>query len=266
MRKYAILTVVFVLLFSLFGCSAAQPYTLVCENGNYFAEVEKNPSSKGSQTIMDVNYRPIQSIEFQSISEMREDICEGKFTDSEYSALVSWADENGIVSVPNVDALLEPVCPTDAGQYKISMQRSDYRYTFSEPVFAEYFTMNFDKDMSAWEQQIEKLMDFQNSLSKSTEVDKIESEGDGKTYHYSTSNGKEQHVVHIYTFESDGTEFYVKEQYTRTGYSQKMPKYVDVYFIKTGMDFYSHLYITAPTERPSSEWIALFGWKEYIAE
>lgn len=254
-----------ILLLSLIGCSSRQ-YKLVCENGNYYVKVEKNPSSKGSPTIMDVNYRPIQSIEFQSISEMREDIRKGKFTDSEYSALVSWADENGTVSVPNIDALLEPIYPTDAGNYKISMQKSDYRYTFSEPASAEYFTMNFDEDMSAWEQQVEKLMDFENSLSKSTEVDKIESEGDGKTYYYSTSNGKEQHVVHIYTFESDGTVFYVKEQYTRTGYSQKMPKYVDVFFAKTGTDFYSHLYIAAPTERPDSEWIALFGWKEYVAE
>ena len=265
MRKYTLLTIIFLLLLSLVGCSSQQ-YKLICENGSYYAEVEKNPSSKDSQIVTDVNYRPIQTIEFQSISEMREDIRKGKFTDSEYSALVSWADENGIVTVPNIDALLEPVCPTDAGDYKISMQRSDYKYTFSEPVFAEYFTMNFDEDLSAWDQQIEKLMDFEGSLSKSSEVDKIESEGNGKTYYYSTSNGKEQHVAHIYSVEKNGMIYYVKEQYTRAGYSQKTPKYVDVFFAKAEADFYSHLYIAAPTERPDSEWIVLFGWKEYVAE
>lgn len=264
MRKYVILTVVFVLLISLFGCSAQQ-YKLICENGYYFAEVEKGIPVKGSDTVTDIGYTPRYPIYFQSISEMCDDIRKGNFTDGEYSALVDWADENGRVSLPNIDALLEPIYPTDVGNYKISMQRSDYKYIFSNHEVAEYLELSFSEDMSDWDHQLEKLMNFENSLVRGAEVYKIESEENGKTYYYITSQGT-HYVAHIYTIEQSGTIYYVKEKYTLDGYSNGIPDYMDVYFANDDADFYSYLYIDTPKQRYNAEWITMFGWKEYVAE
>ena len=242
--------------FLLYG----RTYVLTCENGNYFAAVENlyNFSSQGASSVHGMQIKP-NPIEFQSMAEMRDDIRNGRFTDKEHDTLLFWADR-GKVPLPNIDSLLEPVYPAAAGDYYISLNRFHYTCIFSKPQFAARIQMTFDHNLSVWEQKVAELTNVEELL----DVYKKEAEGDGTTYYY--TSGKRYHVAHIYSFAENGTVYYVREQYSPAGYSQKTPEYVEVYFAETGADFYSRVYMTVPKERPGRELIASFSWKEYVAE
>lgn len=250
-----LLTVILVFLI-LSGCSASSR-NIVKQDGQYYLLI---PSSVQSASN-DIGCQPVAQVCFDSVEEMLYDINNVNFEEWEWTQISRFdKDEQGRVLLCDLSKLYVPVFPTTYGKYVVYWSGDYYSYLICNDDEVNFVILrpfpldNFKRD----EVGIQSIVgnDYYAEVHSQEHI----ADRDADVVQYTAKTGVEL-MDCFYQIESSGSTLHIRERY-HIEESMTVPCEIDIW--GTYQDTAFHVHIPSLTERPSVEWLAQFGLKEYV--
>lgn len=262
MRKLLCLFAVFAMLCSLAACAGEN---VIADNAYYRIKVDGENyclSFKQDNNEADTSGACMKqpSVSFTSITEMKNDILNGNFTDEEKRELQRFPkDEAGTVTICNLQKLYQPVLPADWKLEEI-IWVGRYYYFCIGPINDIELTYN-TVGMTTQEHFSELLAEY--NTMESENIVQLEQVEDRNAIVYSYVGGMGTNIKKIkYTITvSDNKTVYVDEVYY-VDESESVPKCINILVDHAGK--YLDIYIDELEARPTVEWLSQFGIREYV--
>ena len=260
--KYLRITVVILLATALlWGCSEKKYRFVEDESGDYIIyPYEYDDMSNHVPGCMDVQY-----IYFSSLEEMRSDIKNGNFTEEELEDLRWMYDDidTGRINVCDLDNMRVPTYPSDCQEYRICWHGTSYLWEVQIDQQATATITDYELAVGVniagkiYESDF-TIFDPDEYLNNTSLITSLETEEDrnAQVIYSRDENFEEWTMVRkIYTFNADGTEHHVLEEYE--GAQSTVPSRIWVMYQQGGR--YTRVFIMGLSERPSIEYLAQFG-------
>lgn len=203
----------------------------------------------------------IQSLEFDSIDEIKRKIKECDFEDWQYSVIKSAfpRDEKG-TPIFNLEETYEPITPTEISVQCVYWIGESFSFYLKEQVgvFGYLHYYDLDSFIDVFDSEYEEY--FNKSTIHITEREEIVDRNAVVTYFY-TTQGQFKHIR--YTLNNADLVYYVDELYrismndSTILTSDTIPSSISVYASSEDKNFVLYLYDLEI--RPSIEWILSFG-------
>lgn len=156
-----------------------------------------------------------------------------------------------------IDALLEPIVPDSAGDYRIDHYGDAYDFLYKNPEGASGLRVSIS-EKQYYDSRVEKFLNYEEELVGQDQLTVTwVSERNAMVYTWVAYGRSHQHI--LYTVSANETIYYVEEEYADAESGVLDALYI--WFEYQGE--YIYIYVNDPEERPSVEWITSFAVKPY---
>lgn len=261
MKKICCFTITLLLIF-LCGCSRGvevlrnSQYSILEEHGEYSIKFH-NPAdvySSGSDILIGTAEMAV-AVEFTSITEMKQAIEPGHFSEYELDIIQSKFEKNsrGEIKICNTDKLYDVTLPDDVETRVIEWFGDSYIF-----LIGENCSLNFT-DQSGYD-ECAKQNNIESGKSKIISVETIEDRNARVVTYESYLSATPRKMV-TYSVASGGKTITVAERYNLNE-SDTVPFSINFWGNCDGAYFTGYIYEL--TERPSFEWVTSFGLTPYV--
>ena len=254
MKRFICCLIVIILI--LTGCSASG-YQLINENGNYYILYEGQPEPTNPNDIVD---GPAPVVRFSSISEMRDDILAGRFSQEELAQISKFRrDDQGRILLCNMSTLFAPSFPSIFEEYRVGWQGNSYYLFFNSKNFNHSTFLNF-LGKAQYEEELSTIENLEANpyvkvISKTTD------NSSGVVTLECLSSDELHAKLIIYTVSSGDRILHVEETYYLDE-SAVIPKIIEILGNEYGQ--YYQIYLSDLNIPPlTEEQILEFGIHEY---
>lgn len=251
-------------------------YDVYLDNGKYYLQFPDIPLSVGAfknhhqiihptkptTDIYNFLYTSIiaypNSISFETVSELRDDFQNKKFTDDELQVLRRKAEcAGGRIPIPNLSALYEPALPDDLKPIEVIWSGEEY-YGFELNYFDPVYHYGSFTILS--EASYQNIYDCRydptyvpkyatNTLVLTT------AERNATIYLFTAKNGRESKSIHYKLTNPAGGELLINENYADP--NDTIP--YSIHILGQQDENYFTVTISNLSQRPSVEWLSEFG-------
>lgn len=245
------------LLCSLAACSQKKvPYEIKEIDGDWYLIVDEELRYEHPKDMCGIYDC---SLYFGSLEEMRSDLLLGNLTDRELQHLGMFTrDEEGKARICDLDNLWECAYPESLDVGSVSLKNSRYIFALIGDHLESAIFYLYPQDQ--WHESVEFYANYDQydrveHCGKDTEEDR-----NAIVFVYKLNKEETERKLVVYTISEEDKTLHVYEWYDLAE-SSEVPSDVEIYGEHHGDYFY--VSIDGLTERPSVEWLSLFGIKEY---
>ena len=259
MKKWlsaTLIVAVSVILAVFFSDNRVDSTDFVRKNGQLFLVVDFYYEPEIRTDILENN--PSGYVYFESFDEMISDMETQNFTEDEWDNIRSMMKVgSNLVSIPDIYNLYEPVLPSGTSTYPITWSGSSYWMDFS----TTYGFTGSIRTIEDYETYLEKIPptlseDLPTFVSK-----EYEEERNATVYKFVDLLGKTR-IYKVYQIPSEGKTIWVEEEYN-PNVSLTIPETITVIVDNVDVQYEVFLRKKSAAERPSVEWLQLFGIRPY---
>ena len=254
MKRLSILLITTLILSLLAGCSQGD-YTLLERGGNYYIRLNRSANGSVANDHL-TSSDPVSRIQFSSITEMKNDIQSGNFTQKELDIIATFdRDDAGQIQICNIEKLYEPTFPAIFNSYIVTWYGDSYRFklTSSNSEAIGNFTFQtkefFDKNIVYY-----TIVDTDKLHSMTTNDD------GSITYEYTSSFGIYVRLTYR-TIDLDSKQLFIVEEVIPE-ISEDIPDRYLIFGCEHGQYYY--LTINEHEEKLTLDQLSQFGIREYV--
>jgi hypothetical protein len=240
------------------------PLQKLFKHGFYLSHIDDKYYIYSVAHPSDSNSVPQQSnhighgVEFGSVQEMYDDFINQNFSEYEIWNIQKLLEENhGIISVPDLHKLSEPICPKDVMiEPNVTWSGRD-TYSFCVSVNSMNRLSFSTSTQEDYESAKERLFNYTGDEKLSLILErKVQVDDRNATIYYTKSltNGHRGKFL-VYTLTAGDKTIIVHEMFMHT--DDQMSIYIKL-FIKEG-DRYGSVYMDGYSYRPDEDWLLSFG-------
>lgn len=196
---------------------------------------------------------------FSTVAEMKNSIENNKLSEQALYAIRTLYAKDGLWEICDLDNLYDVRLPDETSIKQIALRGKSYSFTLDNYIASSCFIDYLD-EADYNEEFEEEYLGFPNEFQEVIWEDQT-TDRNATIKYYKTGAGNFKRIE--YTIQQEGRMLYVIEEYILSieleskPTSDTIPRTVTVYGEENGA--YYKVWVLAPVERPSVEWITSFG-------
>lgn len=230
---------------------------LVKENNLYYIYLDEKYRPDAEDIENAKNNHEDHSLYFSSVEEMYHALHIGIFTTEELYRLGYSMDEDGKISIFNIENLLTAVFPTDLQNTYISFRPDQYIYCANNERTGTSVKLFTAVDPQS---EIFFIGDFISANSISISVDSTDAETLRSEVPFLADRHSKQLLVRYYVLKIDGATYFIQERYNKD--FLEIPNQIIV-FLRTNENRCCFIEINGCTKLPDIQWLTSFDIERY---
>ena len=256
MKRLLAIILLIVTCCTIFACGKKEesqlPYRLVQENGNWYIYFDDVQHQNLSGQIM------VESVYFEDPAEMERKIFSGDFTEDELRRMKVWyVGHNSPILIPDFQDFPALICPDDYYRIRLNwVGGSTWSYEVIYSSTEKEHTARVQTMDSHYAQKtIEEMLAHGGVSASEIVMTEKDSTRNATIFYYDRQNEYLSNKHIVYTFEKDGSIFYIREVYHE---GNTLPSSIKV-ISEQSEDMYVIVTIVDPYELCSAEWLSSFA-------